>query len=381
MIKQRLKIGFSYDIHFTHGLFSLGNKVLKSILKDKASKILFFLDSGVDKTLPDLKHQIKRWFKAHNEFKNAVFPINLVPGGERCKSGIRYFKNIADILRADRVDRHSCVIIIGGGAVLDSVGFVASITHRGIRHIRIPTTVLSQADSGVGVKNGINFYGTKNYFGTFTPPYAVINDLNFIKTLPRRDRLSGISEAFKVAVIKDKIFLNYLIENTDKLRSLNETVMVKLITRCAAIHAAHISTTDDPFETGPFRPLDFGHWSAHRLETMSGYRINHGEAVAIGIFLDLIIARNLGFIGKSEFRTVSTALCECGFKLWHPLLEKTDRAGRLVIFEGLEEFRQHIGGKLTLIMPKHLGANRQVNRLPYFEVKKAVFELKSFSNK
>lgn len=380
MIKQRLKVNFSYDIHFTRGLFNPGNRVLNDVLKDRSSKIIFFLDSGVDKALPGLKNDIKKWFKKNN-FINAVFPVNIMPGGESCKGGTRHYKKIIETLRAERVDRHNYIVIIGGGAVLDAVGFAASITHRGIRHIRVPTTVLSQADSGVGVKNGINFYGTKNYFGTFTPPYSVINDLDFVKTLSTRDRRSGISEAFKVAIIKDRKFLEFLVKNADSLRSGDEKVMEKLITRCAAIHAAHIAESDDPFETGPFRPLDFGHWSAHYLETLSGYTVSHGEAVAMGTVLDLILAKDLGFIDNKDLQTVGDSIRRCGFELWHPLLGKADKSGRLIIYKGLEEFRQHIGGKLTLIMPDHLGASREINKLPYRDVKKAVIEMKRLYGK
>src|SRR5207342_647581 len=108
------------------------------------------------------------------------------------------------------LDRHSFIAIIGGGAVLDMACFAAALAHRGIRAIRIPTTVLSQADSGVGVKNGVNLFGKKNFIGTFVPPFAVINDSRFLESLSRRDTVSGVVEAIKVALLRDPAFYRYL---------------------------------------------------------------------------------------------------------------------------------------------------------------------------
>lgn len=375
-IEQRIKIGFSYDIYFTRNVFAPENTVLQDVLGDSKQKILTFLDTGVAESWPGLEHRIGEWFDAHPQCGNLVSPVILVPGGEQCKNDLEYLKVIARNIRITKMDRHSYIIIAGGGAVLDAVGFIASITHRGIRHIRIPTTVLSQNDSGVGVKNGINLYESKNYFGTFTPPYGVINDLDFLKTLKLRDWLSGISEAFKVAIIKDKQFLNYLVRNAKKIYERDQETMEMLVRRCAQIHAEHIKTCGDPFEHGNARPLDFGHWSAHYLEGLTNYELRHGEAVAIGIILDMIIARNQGLVKQEEYELVCSGLKDSGFSLWHPLLEKREKNGFLSIYGGLEEFRQHLGGELTLIMPDHLGESCRIKNISHDEVESAIKEIK-----
>jgi 3-dehydroquinate synthase len=375
-IEQKITVKFNYDIYFTRDIFSEKNEILEEILDSRQSKILVFVDSGVAAAWPGLEHRIGEWFENHPQCGNIISPVILVPGGEQCKNDLEFLKVIARNMRITQIDRHSYVIIIGGGAVLDAVGFIASITHRGIRHIRMPTTVLSQNDSGVGVKNGINLYESKNYFGTFTPPYQVINDLNFLRTLSLRDWLAGISEAFKVAIIKDFPFLMDLLHNAKKLYNRDEKAMEMLVCRCAQIHAEHIATSGDPFEYGTARPLDFGHWSAHYLEVLTHYDLRHGEAVAIGIILDMIIARNRGLVTQEEYELVSQGLKECGFSLWHPMLEKKGKNNSLCIYNGLEEFRQHLGGRLTLIMPNHLGKSHQINHISYDEVEHTIQEMK-----
>lgn len=375
-IEQKIAIEYTYDIHFTRDLFAPENNLIEEVLGKGEPRILVFLDSGVSGSWPGLEHRVGEWFDAHPHCGSLVAPVLIVPGGERCKNDFEYHKVIARNMRITKLDRHSQVIIIGGGAVLDAVGFIASITHRGIRSIRVPTTVLSQNDSGIGVKNGINLYGAKNYFGTFTPPYAVINDFDFLKTLAPRDWLSGISEAFKVAIIKDRLFLHELVTMAHRLRNRDEQSMERLIVRCAQLHAEHIATGGDPFEYGSARPLDFGHWSAHYLEVLTGHTLRHGEAVAMGIILDSIIARNRGLIDQAEYGRVSHGLLDCGFSLWHPMLEKRKDDGLLSIYDGLEEFRQHLGGELTLIMPDHLGSQCHINSIAYEEIERGVREMK-----
>ncbi len=235
-IEQRITVDFSYDIYFTRDVFGPENPILQNIFGHGKPRILVFLDSGVAAAWPGMEHRIGEWFDAHPQSGEMVSPVIIVPGGEQCKNDFEYLKVIARNMRITKLDRHSYVLIVGGGAVLDAVGFIASITHRGIRHIRIPTTVLSQNDSGVGVKNGVNLFDAKNYFGTFSPAYGVVNDLNFLRTLKLRDWRAGISEAFKVAIIKDRSFLLELVNKAKKLSERNEGAMEILIRRCAQLY-------------------------------------------------------------------------------------------------------------------------------------------------
>jgi len=373
-LEQELHVTFRYVICFTRDVFAPGNDVLLGELRGSRPKVVVCLDSGLEQVQPLLRDRIEQWLHAHRD-RIRPCPAVTIEGGETCKRNPKYFLQIARRLRDSRLDRHSYVIIVGGGAVLDAVGFAAAITHRGLRYIRVPTTVLAQCDSGIGVKTGVNFLGAKNLLGTFTPPWAVVNDLNFLRTLSLRDWIAGVAEAFKVAVIKDRNFLSFLISYSSALQGRDERVMEETITRCAKLHADHIARGGDPFEAGSSRPLDFGHWSAHCLEIRSGYELRHGEAVSIGIVLDLLIARNRGLISPQDCTMVVNGLRATGLPVWHPALGRRSKDGTVSIYRGLEEFREHLGGELTLIMPKELGHSCQIHDLSYGEIQRAVQEM------
>jgi 3-dehydroquinate synthase len=379
--RQKIKVEFEYNIYFIAEMFGGNNKIFREIFNSKSSKVAVFMDSGVASKHPHTEKNIKEWFAKNPWRGELILPFIKIAGGEGCKNDGKVQVKIAEALRKNRLDRHSFVIIIGGGAVLDTVGYISSITHRGIRQIRIPTTVLSQCDSGVGVKNGINYFGAKNYFGTFTPPYAVINDFSFLKSLDRRDILSGVAEAFKVAIIKDKSFLDFLTSSAEKFKKPGGRIVEQMIMRSAKLHADHIALGNDPFEMGSSRPLDFGHWSAHAIENLTGYALRHGEAVALGVTLDMIIAKNKGFITRNEFEQVYNGLKASGLAMWNPVVEKREKNGSLSICRGLEEFRQHIGGELHLIMPDGLGKKRIIGSLEKNEIEKAVMEMKDEDRK
>jgi 3-dehydroquinate synthase len=273
LLQNTFTVSFSYGVHFTQGLFKESNNLFNEVLPANneacGRKILFVIDQEVHKHHPSLSKEIKAFFNGHKGIELCQ-EIVLVEGGEQVKNNISHVDRVISAMEKNGLCRHSFVACIGGGAVLDMVGYAAAIAHRGIRHIRIPTTVLSQNDSGIGVKNGVNAYNKKNFLGTFSPPFAVINDSDFLLTLEDRDWRSGISEAIKVALIKDAKFYNFILENADKLVRRDMSAMEYLIHRCAELHMNHIAG-GDPFEKGSSRPLDFGHWSAHKLEQMTNY--------------------------------------------------------------------------------------------------------------
>jgi 3-dehydroquinate synthase len=264
---------------------------------------------------------------------------------------------------------------VGGGALLDVVGLAAATAHRGVRHVRIPTTTLSQADSGVGVKNGINAFGKKNFIGTFAPPFAVINDFKLLESLTPRDKRAGYVEAVKVACIRDREFFETIERDSAALVQFEAAAMQRLIYRSAEIHFNHIATAGDPFEFGSARPLDFGHWAAHKLEQLSEYRIRHGEAVAIGIALDVIYARREGYLDAQSAERVLALLENLGFELFAGELQHTDSEGGLVVIHGLEEFREHLGGQLTVTMLRAIGDGFEVHEMNLPQVIAAIHEL------
>jgi 3-dehydroquinate synthase len=255
------------------------------------------------------------------------------------------------------------VIAVGGGAVLDAVGLVAATTHRGVRLIRVPTTVLAQDDSGVGVKNGVNLHGVKNFVGAFAPPFAVLNDLDLLHLLSPRDKVAGMAEAVKVALIRDGEFFTWLERHADHLVTFERGALAQIVRRCAELHMRQIAHGGDPFETGSARPLDFGHWSAHKLESLTRHHLRHGEAVAIGIALDSRYSALAGLLRRGEEGRICALLEHLGFRLWHPALDSRRADGRLEVFEGLREFREHLGGELTVTLLEGIGRGVEVHAI------------------
>jgi 3-dehydroquinate synthase len=243
--------------------------------------------------------------------------------------------------------------------------------------VRLPSTTLSQADSGVGVKNGINAFGKKNFIGTFAPPFAVINDFRLLDSLPPRDKRGGYVEAVKVALIRDGAFFDSLERDADRLAAFDPATMQRVIYRCAELHVNHIATSGDPFEFGSARPLDFGHWSAHKLEQLSQYALRHAEAVAIGIALDVVYARNAGCLDAASADRILALLERLGFELFANELLHVDSAGELMVLRGLEEFREHLGGQLTVTMLKAIGHGFEVHSMERPRIIAAIRELEA----
>jgi 3-dehydroquinate synthase len=379
-IQQSFSVNYSYGVFFTQHLFELSNPYLRDFLADQASegyikKLLVIADEGVINKHPKLPEQIETYCAIINGYQLAA-PVMVIPGGEAVKNDEPLFDRLVDAIDQYGIDRHSFVIAIGGGAVLDLVGFAAAVSHRGVRHIRIPTTVLSQNDSGVGVKNGINYKGKKNFLGTFAPPVAVFNDSHFLTTLDIEDWRSGIAEAVKVALIKDATFFEWLEANARLLAEGNLPAMETLIYRCAELHMQHISGAGDPFESGSSRPLDFGHWSAHKLEQLSNFTLRHGEAVSIGMAVDSTYAALLGMLDNTAATRIVRLLEQLHLPVYHPLLEMQDGMPSPVM-KGLQEFREHLGGRLTICLLKAIGVASEVHEMDVALLNQAVENIKS----
>jgi 3-dehydroquinate synthase len=362
---QRFSVTFEYPVHFTERIFSPGNPVLKDTLTriepNRKHRCLVFVDDGVCAAQPRLLAEIEAYAEAHRTAMDLVAPPVQVPGGERIKNELYFVESMQGLVQEHRIDRHSFVIAVGGGAVLDAVGLVAATSHRGIRLIRVPTTVLAQNDSGVGVKNAVNLKGSKNFVGTFAPPFAVINDIAFIDGLPTREKIAGMAEAVKVALIRDADFFYWLERNMDPLSTFETRAMATMIRRCAELHMRQIAFGGDPFETGSARPLDFGHWAAHKLESLSHNHVRHGEAVAIGMALDTRYSVLAGLAAEGTEERVAALLELIGFKLWHPALLARSGASGLAILEGLRDFREHLGGDLTITLLQDIGRGIEVH--------------------
>jgi 3-dehydroquinate synthase len=378
---QRFSVAYEFPVAFTSRLFDPGNPLLVDTLSRlepaRQHRCLVFADEGVLAARPGLAEEIRSYARHHSGRMTLVADPIPVPGGEKIKVELHFVEQMQRQLFEHRIDRHSYVLAIGGGAVLDAVGLVAATTHRGVRHVRVPTTVLSQNDSGVGVKNGVNLYEQKNFVGAFAPPFAVLNDLDFIEALPPREKIAGMAEAVKVALIRDGGFFRWLERNADDLVLFDRGAMAYMIRRCAELHMHQIANGGDPFERGSARPLDFGHWAAHRLETLTHYHLRHGEAVAIGIALDTRYSVLAGLLDEGSEQRVRFLLDHLGFRLWHPALERTMPDGRHAVLEGLREFREHLGGELTVTLLSDLGVGVEVHEMDESLILEAVADLKA----
>lgn len=357
-IHQRVRAQWYYPVHFTTGLLGLGNPLLRDALAGQRgpARALFVLDGGMLEHHPDLPARLAAYAEVHHEALELAAPPLVLPGGETVKRENDHVQRVLAAVDAAAIDRHSFVVAVGGGALLDAVGFAAATAHRGVRLVRVPTTVLSQNDSAVGVKNGVNLFGKKNFLGSFAPPFAVLNDLEFLPTLEDRDWLGGTSEAIKVALIKDRAFFESLERDAGALRTRDLGAMARLVHRCAELHLEHIAG-GDPFEMGSARPLDFGHWAAHKLESLTDHRLRHGEAVAIGIALDATYSMLSGLLDEPGWRRVVSLLQALGLPLHAPELEAHlgDPDHPRSLLRGLEEFREHLGGRLTVTLLEGIG--------------------------
>ncbi len=360
VVQQQFNVRYSFPVIFARDVLDPKNPVLAEVIGRsgrRCNRALIAVDSEVSRLDKSLIERIYQYAQAHKEVMEFAAPHVLVRGGEICKHEPLEVDRIHALVERHRICRHSFIIGIGGGAVLDAVGYAAATAHRGVRLIRLPTTVLAQNDAGIGVKNGVNAFGRKNFIGTFAPPFAVINDAAFLETLPARDLRAGIAEAVKVALIRDRAFFDFLFGARVRLSRFEQTTMEEMIFRCADLHLEHIRHSGDPFESGSSRPLDFGHWVAHKIEEIVGSDVRHGEAVAIGIALDSLYSHRLGMLGELELRRILMLLEVLGFALYHPVLSWLD------VEKALSEFREHLGGELSIPLLRGIGRKTEVREI------------------
>jgi 3-dehydroquinate synthase len=367
-------VPFVHRLRFTHDVFGADQQVLADVLEPsegQPARVQFWLDDQVAQVHPALPQKIRRFMGTCGERLILAGTVHLVRGGEEIKNEIPILERMLRVFHAGNLDRRSYVVVIGGGAVLDAVGFAASIAHRGLRLVRLPTTTLAQADSGIGVKNSVNLFHTKNWLGCFATPWAVVNDARLLTTLSDRDFVAGFAECVKVALLKEPAFLDELCQAAPRLRRRDLSVCLPLIRRSAQWHLDHITRGGDPFEMREARPLDFGHWSAHKLEAMTDFELRHGEAVAIGVALDTVYSSLAYGFPAAEAQRVLACFAELGLPLEHPQLSDAE-----TLFAGLEEFRQHLGGRLTLTMLRGVGQPFNVHEVDRTLMRRALDQVR-----
>ncbi len=345
-------VPMTHRLRFTKDCFGGEFPVVAELFERSGSspaRAQVWIDEGLCNWDPLLTKKITAQLSSADSGVELVAPVECLPGGEAVKNDPAIVDHLLESFNRDNLDRRSYVLVIGGGAILDTVGYAAAIAHRGIRLIRFPTTTLAQADSGVGVKNAVNWFNKKNWKGTFATPWAVVNDERLLEGLSDRDFRCGFSEAVKVSLLKSPDFFQFLNRSAEAIAAREQPQTSIAIRESVLQHLGHITRGGDPFELQQARPLDFGHWSAHKLEAITQYRLRHGEAVAIGVAVDTVYSHlQLGLPRSVADATLKTLL---GLQLpiWDAALNES------VIFDGLEEFRQHLGGELTITLLEQVG--------------------------
>jgi 3-dehydroquinate synthase len=383
IIDTSFSVGYNYPTIFTTRAFDVANLTLVSTLtrlnEGRRHRVVFYADAAL--ATPQLLTDIEKYCKAHSDVIELVAPVKAVTGGFEIKNNPEFIISTLKELGELHIDRQSFVVVIGGGSVIDAVGLAVALLHRGARLVRMPTTVLGQDDAGVGVKNGIDFNGQKNFMGCFAPPFAVINDLSFLETLSDEDWFGGFAEAIKVSIIRDGGFFEQIEQAASAICNRDISVAEQIIRRSAELHLRQISKGGDPFEFGSARPLDFGHWAAHRLEVISGHELGHGYAVSVGIALDTIYAEKLGLITSDEATRIIALLRALKLPIYSSWLEVTDETGKLLLLKGAEDFREHLGGVLNITLPTSIGTAIEIHELDTELVAESIATIQKLNNK
>jgi 3-dehydroquinate synthase len=370
-------VPFIHRLRFTRDIFGPDRQLLAEVLEPspgQIARVQFWVDEHVALGQPHLLQRIEAFATELGDRIRLERPVQVVGGGEAIKNDPQLLIGILRAMNAANLDRRSYVVVIGGGAVLDAVGFAAAVAHRGIRLVRLPSSTLGQGDSGVGVKNGINLFQKKNWLGVFAVPWAVINDARLLDSLSDRDFVCGFSETVKVALLKDERLFDDMCAQAKRIRQRDMNAAWPLLRRSAELHLDHITRGGDPFETSAARPLDFGHWSAHKLEAMTEFRIRHGEAVAIGVAIDTVYSSLAEGLPAADAQRALTCLRDLGVPLSDPALADTE-----TLFDGLEEFRQHLGGQLTLTLVKSIGQSVDVHQIDRTLMRQAIDRVVQFA--
>ncbi len=273
--------------------------------------------------------------------------VAVVEAGENSKC-LRETEKLYTRASEAHLDRHSPIIALGGGVIGDLAGFAASTYMRGVPLIHIPTSMLSQVDSSIGGKVGVNHNLFKNLIGSFYQPRTVFIDINFLQTLPQREISTGLAEIIKYGMIYDKDFFTYLEKNVDKLLQLDPQVLMHAITRSCEIKALIVSI--DEKESDLRSILNFGHSFGHAIEKETQYaKYNHGEAVAAGMVGASIISCEKGLLSKDELKRLHSLLERCR------LPQKCSACTENGIYHALFHDKKVVNGKLKWVIPDRIG--------------------------
>ncbi|MFC1965398.1 3-dehydroquinate synthase [Chloroflexota bacterium] len=338
MKKVRVKLASnSYNIHIGSGLLGQAGQMLRKITS--GDKLVIVTDTTVKRLYGStLKRSL-----TDSGFK--VLTIE-VPEGEEQKS-LETAGRLYRELTGFYAERTTPIIALGGGVIGDLTGFVAATYLRGVPLIQIPTTLLAQVDSSIGGKVAVNHGLLKNKIGAFYQPRLVISDISTLKTLPSGELSDGLAEVIKYGVIQDKEFFTYLEENINQIKSLDGEALETIVFRSAKIKAAVVEKDERDF--GLRNILNYGHTVGHAIESVSDFKVRHGEAVAIGMLAAARISNKLGMLDKSEVIRLKDIIARASLPIEIPRLELEK------LIQAMSHDKKILQGKIRFVLPKSIG--------------------------
>lgn len=346
----------SYDIVFENSF----SRLLEELEKISCSKkVLIVTDSVVSKLYEEQVRKIL--LSGGYDVATCVFD-----NGEENKN-INTILEISKSLLQHNADRKSTVIALGGGVVGDMAGFAASIYMRGIDFVQIPTTLLSQTDSSVGGKTGIDFMKAKNILGAFHQPKLVYINSSVLKTLPERELVSGMGEVIKHSIIRDKEFFEFLFENTKNVKSLRDDILLDMIYKNCSIKASVVSM--DEKENGVRADLNFGHTFGHAVESYSDFEISHGECVGLGMLAASRVSLMRKMITEEQFLKIKKILENYGFRTKTSIKNIND------VILLMQKDKKKTDGKLKFVLPVGIGRVIRTSDLCEEEIREAFEEI------
>ena len=287
--------------------------------------------------------------KTKRLFKEYRVNSLVLPDGEKYKNN-ETLKKIYDFLVKNHYDRSLTIVALGGGVIGDLVAFAADTFMRGVSLIHIPTTLLSQVDSSIGGKCGINHKLGKNLIGSFKHPNLVLIDTSVLKSLPKREFLAGMAEVIKYGLIKNKTFFNFLNNNYKKIYRLDEDYIIKVVTTCASTKAKIVK--DDELEGGIRALLNFGHTFGHAIEASKNYKgILHGEAVSIGMNIASAISADQDLISHEDYCEIEDMILRLGLPTQIP-----KKITSVSIMKHLGHDKKKVSGKNRFILLNNIGS-------------------------
>ncbi len=337
---KKLKVSLdsrSYEIHIGSGVLRHTGHQLKE--KGFAGKVVIITNPIVNKLYGNaLKQGLTR------DGFTAIFLE--VPDGEEQKS-LEAAGKLYHELTNHYVERTTPILALGGGVIGDLAGFVAATYLRGVPLVQIPTTLLAQVDSSIGGKVAVNHGQLKNNIGAFYQPKLVITDIDTLKTLPAKELANGLTEVIKSAVIWDREFFAYLERNLDRVKSLEAKVLEEIVFQSAKIKAEVVEK--DEKDLGLRNILNYGHTIGHAIESASDFKIEHGEAVAIGMLAAGKISNQMGILDQKELARLKRVIEKVGLPTEMPSL----KVKRLI--QAMEHDKKVLGGKIRFVLPKSIG--------------------------